>query len=178
MRVIMELGNRNRFAIQWDLDLQNCGRLLFGRTCYWVNGTMIGDFELGASLSDVLVSLSYPVGDSGDRDSDRFCPMTGEDAFALVHRGIFESDEAIAREVDHERWARFNISLPVDVFDGYRMYLFDCHSESRLLVGIRKPDRQQYEFLFEQRLSRGEFDEVIRSFQAELAAAARICRST
>ena len=168
----MQLGNKKRFAIQWDLDLKTCGPLLLGRVCYWVTDTMIGDYDLGTALSDVLASLTYPVGDCGDRDSSRFCSLAGFDAFSLVHRGLFDSDDAISREVEDERWARFDVSLPVDVFDHYRMYCFDCGTESRLLVGSFQENTETYDFLLEQRLRRGEFDEIVRSFQTALLAAA------
>jgi hypothetical protein len=164
----MMLGIKDRFAVQWELDLDPCGSLLLGKVCFWVGDVKIGDYDLGTSLSDVLVNLQHPVGDSGNRHSQRFCCMASSEAFCLIQEGLFESSLSLSGLSEDERWARFDVSLPVDVFDGYRMYLFDCSENSRLLIGHRPPNRERYEFVQEQRLEKGEFDVVIRSFQEEL----------
>jgi hypothetical protein len=167
----MILGTKASFAVQWELDRDPGGQLLFGRVCFWVADTRIGDYDLGTSLSDVLVNLQHPVGDSGNRHGQRFCSMTVGETFSLVQSGLFESDASLTTLVEDESWARFDVSIPVDVFDGIRMYLFDCSDCSRLLIGNRLPDGVRYEFALEQRLKKGEFDEVIRSFQRELETA-------
>lgn len=164
----MILGVRERFAVQWELDRDPGGGILLGRVCFWVANTRIGDYELGTSLSDVLVNLQYPVGDCGNRYSQRFCCVEATNVFHLVQSGLFDSDPSLSHLVEDESWARFDISIPVDVFDGYRIYLFDCLDNSRLLVGNRPPHLDHYVFLLEQQLVRGEFDEVIRSFQKAL----------
>ena len=167
----MILGTKERFAVEWELDEDPGGQLLLGRVCFWAASARIGDYGLGTSLSDVLISLVYPVGDCGSRQSQRFCSMTASEAFSLVQSGLLESDPSFSRLVEDERWARFDVSIPVDVFDGYRMYLFDCSDTSRLVIGHRPPDREAYGFSVEQRLKKGEFDEIIRSFQGELEVA-------
>ena len=164
----MQLGNRKRFAIQWDIDLDTCGPLLYGRVCFWVTDNMIGNYDACNSLLEVLGNLTYLVGDCGDRDSSRFCSMTAHDAFSLVQRGLFESDDTVSSIVESERWARFDVSLPVNGLSSYRMYLFDCQSESRLLIGANQPNQDGFDLVLEQRLRKGEFDDIISSFQAEL----------
>src|SRR5262249_22613103 len=119
----MIIGAKERFAVEWEPDSKSGGQLLLGRVCFWVADTRIGDYDIGTSLSDVLVNLQHPVGDSGNRDGDRFCRMTGSDAFSLIQKGLFESDASVSSLAEDESWARFDVSLPVDVFDGYRMYL-------------------------------------------------------
>lgn len=166
----MLFGNRERFAVEWKLDDDPGGHWLFGKICFWVGNSAVGDLDLGTSLSDVFLNLVHPVGDCGHRLGERFCALKAEDAFGLLHRGLFDSKESLSALVEEETWARFDVSLDVDVFDGWRMYLIDCPTESRLLVGKWHPSSTECTFTKEQKLAVGEFDEIIRALQKDLFA--------
>jgi hypothetical protein len=167
----MIIGNKESFAVQWQFDEQFGGTLLLGRICFWVGGSEIGEYNLGTSLTDVLLGLKYIVHDCGNRNGDRFCSMDAKDVFVQLHNGLFESDATLASRVEEEMWARFDVSLEVDVFDSYKIYLLDCRDCARLLVGRFSPNDGHYLFLRQEHLRRGEFDEVVRALQGELEAA-------
>jgi immunity protein 42 of polymorphic toxin system len=166
-------GDKTRFAIQWELNSDHAGHWLLGKVCFWIGGMMVGDYDSGATLSDVLVELKYPVGDCGNRRSERFCKMEPGDAFATIHAGLHEYEEPLSSIVDDESWARFDVLIPVDVLVRWELYLFDCDVASRLLVGHYAPGSEKCVFQMEQRLRVGEYDQIITEFQSELDAAQR-----
>jgi hypothetical protein len=166
----MILGDITRFAIQWELDPNQEGKYLLGRICFWVGSIRIGNYEIGTALSDVLVNLAHIIGDCGKRSGDRFCHLSPENAFSLLHKGLFHSDSSLSQIVEDESWARFCVSLPVDIFDNWRLYLVDCESRSRLLVGCMHEESDTFEFLLEKSLLIGEFDRIIIAFQKDLEA--------
>ena len=167
-------GDKTRFAIQWELNSDHAGHWLLGKVCFWIGGMMVGDYDSGATLSDVLVGLKYPVGDCGNRRSERFCKMEPGDAFATIYAGLREYEEPLSSIVDDESWARFDVAIGVDVFDRWQLYIFDFDGYSRLLVGRYCRDSEKCVFQMEQRLRVGEYDQIITEFQQELDAAQRL----
>jgi len=163
-------GDASRFAVQWELNDDPAGHYLLGKMCFWVGNKRVGNYELGTALSDVLVNLTYLVGDCGNRRADQHCHLTSEDTFSLLQRGLFDPEPSLSHVVEEGSWARFNISLPVDIFDGWRLYLIDCELRSRLLVGHWSEESDEFVFLMEGSLPIGEFDRVIIEFQRELEA--------
>jgi hypothetical protein len=164
-------GDKTRFAIQWELDADPVGHFLLGKMCFWVANTVIGNYESRTTLSDVLAELVYPVSDCGKRRGDQFCHLSAEDAFSMLHRGLFESDPSLCRTVEDESWARFDVSIFVDTFQRWRLYLVDCEFGSRFLVAHIPKESDHFEFVMEQSLRVGEFDQVIIEFQRELELA-------
>jgi hypothetical protein len=59
----MIIGEKTSFAIEFELDENAGGAWLFGKFCYWVGGSMLGDYPLGASLRDILFLMTQVVGD-------------------------------------------------------------------------------------------------------------------
>ncbi len=166
----MIIGKKSRFAIEWEFAADPVGMFLQGRVCFWVGGVRVGNYELDTTLSDVLINLAHLVGDCGKRQSHRLRHLSPADAFSTLQRGLFDSDPLLSLVVEEEQWARFDISIPVDVFDDWRMYLIDCGSQSRLLVSHKRGDSHTFVLLLEQLLSPGEFDRVITEFQSNLEA--------
>jgi hypothetical protein len=162
-------GDKNRFAIEWNLASNHGGGWLFGNICFWIGGELVGDYSTCESLSELIPELKYPVGDCGNRRSQRFCQMPADDAFKLIYRAFFDMDFVTPEELELESWARFDVSLGTDSFDDWKLYLFDCASYSRLLIG-RRSDAGFFEFLREQQLEVGEYDAAIRALQIELMA--------
>lgn len=162
-------GTKERFAIEWELNADYGGDWLFGKFCFWIGGTMVGDYDVGESFSVVIGQLTYPVGDCGKRQSERFCGMSGAEAFSLIYRSFYDDDFPTPPELELESWARFDVTIDMDVFDGWKLYLFDCPTLSRLLVG-RRQNEGGYKLAFEQQLEVGEFDGVICRFRDELNA--------
>ena len=55
----MLFGDKKKFGIQVELDFQYGGEWLYGKFCYWINNEMIGDFDMGSSLRDVLFQMKF-----------------------------------------------------------------------------------------------------------------------
>lgn len=167
-----ELGDRKRFAIQWEFNEKAPSLLMYGNVCFWVADKMIGDYDHETSLTDVLGQLAYRVGDCGDRESARFCPLSAQDAFAMIWEAFYGPDSSpYESAVEDERWDRFKAWPFVEAFRGYQLYLFDCPTSSRLIVGRFSQEVCKYEYFWEQSLRRGEFDSVVREFQDTLLKA-------
>lgn len=163
-------GNKERFAIQWELHTDSCGKWMYGQICYWIQGQRVGDYNIITSLADVLTSLMYPVGDCGRRVGGRLCTLNGKDAYNTLHAALFEGDPSLADEANGDTWARFDVSLLCDVFTGWRLYILDCESDSRLLVGHRPKNSSTFEFWKEIKLFRYEFDKIVIAFHNALIA--------
>jgi hypothetical protein len=124
----MDFGDRSIFAIQLELDSNPGGAWLFGRFCYWIHGKQVGNYELGTSLRDVFLNLKWIAHDCGNRRGDRLCLSPPEELFELLDRSLY-GVETLAPDVWlPESPARFDIRPPVDVFDGWKVYLVECNA--------------------------------------------------
>ena len=56
------IGDPNRFAIALDLDEDYGGEWLFGRIGYIIGGVNVGDYDLGTSLRDVVLQMTFIIG--------------------------------------------------------------------------------------------------------------------
>jgi len=118
------IGNIDRFATQYELDSDPGGQWMFGKFCYWCAGQMIGDYELGTSLRDVLFQLENTNKRVTDRESKRLFRLKPLDAFRLLDAALYgyitlnNSDAA-----ERENWARHNVIPPVDTFDRWKAFV-------------------------------------------------------
>lgn len=160
----MIVGNRSLFAVEFELDQEYGGIWLFGKICYWIRDRRIGDYELGTSLRDVLFSLDTLVQDNGNRTHIELFGLTRSDLFSRLDGALFGYETSQYDDVAvQETWARFNVVLPVDVFDGWKIYLVDNLEVSRMLFNnLNEVKIQEEEFGI------GLFDEVIFRTHQEL----------
>jgi hypothetical protein len=122
----MDFGDRSIFAIQLELNSDPGGAWLFGRFCYWIDGKQVGDYELGTSLRDVFSNLKWIAHDCGNRRGERLCQWKPEALFDLLDRSLYGVEELAPDVWVPESPARFDIRPPVDVFDGWKVYLVEC----------------------------------------------------
>lgn len=156
----MLIGNKSLFAIEFELD-RDCGaQWLFGRMCYWVNNAQVGDYKLGTSLRDVLFQMKYIVADCGNRTDKLLCTLNPRDIFHAID-GVLYGDGDFNSALDSP--ARFDVRIPVDVFDRWKVYLIDCERNAMLLYK-QEEDINASNFL----AKLGEFDHVIREFESQL----------
>lgn len=155
---MMEFGDRKIFAVQLELDLHHSGAWLFGRFCYWINGVQVGDYDPGTSLRDVLFNLKWIDHDRGNRREKTFCDRSVEDVFSLLDNSLYGDEQIAPNGWLPEAPARFDVRPPVDVFDGWKIYLVECQ-EFDLMI-YRKIDVEQRIQVFE--IPRGMFDTVIK----------------
>lgn len=116
----MIFGDLNSFAVEFSLDQDYGGEWLFGRFCYWVRGRMLGNYDLGVSLRDVFFQMQSVVRDCGDRKYD-WCDESALSIYSRLNGVIYGG---IACEIDTP--ARYEISIPVDIFDECKAFLIDC----------------------------------------------------
>lgn len=161
----MIFGNRSIFAVEFELDQEYNGVWLFGKFCYWIREKRIGDYELGTSLRDVLFSIDTLVQDSGNRTQVELFGLSGSDLFTRLDGALFGYEKTLYVDVAvKENWARFNVVLPVDVFDGCKVYLVEDLEMSRMLFrNLNEVEIQEEKF------EKGLFDEVISRAHQELA---------
>ncbi|MCE3199835.1 immunity 42 family protein [Paenibacillus sonchi] len=161
----MIFGEHSIFAVEFELDQEYNGVWLFGKFCYWVRGKRVGDYELGTSLRDVLFSLDTLVQDNGNRTQMELFGLSGSDLFTRLDGALFGYERTLYDEVAvKETWARFNVTLPIDIFDGCKVYLIDNLEMSRMLFrNLNEVEVQEEKF------EKGLFDDVISRAHQELA---------
>ncbi|USG64629.1 immunity 42 family protein [Brevibacillus ruminantium] len=164
----MIVGKRERFAIEFELDKDCGGVWLFGRFCYWIANKKIGDYEMGTSLRDVLFALDTIKNDAGNRVSNPLFNLDATMLYNYLNEELYGSSESSADNtmVIEEACARFNITLPVDIFDLWKIFLVENLEESRLL--FKKIDSEDWQQVYEIYLKKGEFDEVVIKAHNEL----------
>lgn len=129
----MEIGDRRKFAIELDLDEHYEGVWLFGRFSYWINGDRVGDYDLGTSLRDVLFQMKWIVFDCGNRDGGILCTHSPEKVFYWLDGALYD-DSDISGEIElPDTPARFDIRIPVDIFDEWKIYLIECNDNAKIL---------------------------------------------
>lgn len=124
----MRFGERESFAVELELAEEPGGAWLFGHFCYWIEGVRVGDYDLSTSLRDVLSGMKWIARDRGRRDGGRLCEISTDEMFARL-------DEAIYGEGGDqpEEPARFEITVPVEVFNGWKVFLVECGAEALVL---------------------------------------------
>lgn len=154
----MMVGNKESFAVQFELDKEFGGVWLFGKFCYWVAGVMVGDYELGTSLRDVLFQMRWAVADCGNRAGGVLCDVTPEKAFLMLDGLLYEPNEfaATAEATSIETPARFAVSIPVEVFDRWKIYLIECNEVATMIFRDAKNS-----VIRSVALEKGTFDRVI-----------------
>lgn len=157
----MIVGNKSRFAIEYELADQCGGEWLFGKICYWIGSKRVGDYESGTSLRDVFFQMTHLVGDCGNRDGGILCMLDVSQAFLRLNK-FFYSEEVI-NESDFEDIlpeipARFNILIPVDIFDNCRIFLFNCGENEIVLFSKANGKLETV------RLRSGECDQALIDF--------------
>jgi len=158
------IGDTTRFAARYELDTNSGGGWMFGRFCYWCGGQVIGDFELGTSLRDVLFQLEDITKGTFSRTNVRLSRMRPVDAFRLLDAALFGNVTLNNQKAaEQEEWAKHNIIPPVDIFDQWKAFAVDDEIVSRVLFAhdpfndVRALDLQL-----------GEVDRVIKATCAAL----------
>ncbi|CAH1193821.1 hypothetical protein PAECIP111893_00562 [Paenibacillus plantiphilus] len=106
----MIVGDRSFFAVEFELDQEYGSDWLFGKFCYWIRDRRLGDYELGASLRDVLFSLDTLVQDNGNRTHLDLFGLTRSDLFTRLDGALFGYEPSQYDDVAvKESWARFNV---------------------------------------------------------------------
>lgn len=160
----MLFGDKRSFAVEFELNDDYGGSWLFGKFCYWVHGVQVGDFLLGTSLRDVLFQLKYPISDCGNRYDEQLCCSNGKELFDYIDSRLYGENNLISPfQTEVEIPARFNVTLQVDIFDQWKIFIIDCKDKTKI-VFRNTLDNDVSEFW----ISNGEFDRAIKAAYSEL----------
>ena len=131
----MQFGNKEIFSIETELDENYGGAWLFGKICYWIKGVQVGDYDLGTSLRDTFHSLKWIVYDCGNRAGEGLCKLSPEEIFFILADVPYENNGSIINSNFQipDTLPRFDISIGVDVFDKWKIYLIECETEAKVI---------------------------------------------
>ncbi len=154
------IGNKNKFAIQYQIT-KVYRQFFYGNICYWINNTMLGKYDMSTTLSDLLLFLPVFVRDCGNRMHDSFYSMQLKDVFYCLSGEIFlKEDVEIEEKACLEQWARFDISMPIDVFRETMVFLIDDINMSRIIYSNHKDINEYF-------LEKGYVDLILKQLYAE-----------
>lgn len=156
------IGEKKIFAIQYEV-VEVTKQFVYGYICYWVNGIQLGDFSSITILCDVLNFLPQIVKDNGNREHEKFFKMEKENVCYLLGGQAYLDSKEYEEIALEEMWARFNIELRLDVFNGVIIKLIDSQQKSRIVFSY---DEDVYEFYLE----KGIVDDVLLNFYKEIDA--------
>jgi len=103
--------------------------------------------------------MKWIVGDRGIRHGHLLCDLPGEEAFRLLDGALHGPDEVIASALLPETPARFDIRPPVDIFDGWKIYLMECEGSDHFLYSSVATEAKVEIF----KAPKGVFDTVIKN---------------
>ena len=128
-------GSKEKFGIEFMLNHDHGRSWLYGKFCYWIAGTRVGNYDAGTSLRDVMTAMKYIVGDAHNRNGEALCGCADEDVFNSLNDSLYESSYLEGKPPIElpDMFARYNIKPDIEVFDGWGVYLLDCGAEGRIL---------------------------------------------
>jgi hypothetical protein len=162
---LRRIGHRDSFAVEFALNENHGGKWLFGKFCYWIGGVQVGNYDSGTSLQDVFLQMRYVVADCAKRNGGPLCTLEPAEVFSKLDASLYGvSDYQVEEEFQSiESPAWFNITIPVDVFDGWKVYLIECDRNALFLFKRLEENRVQ---TFS--VAIGVFDRVIREIYESL----------
>lgn len=130
----MLFGDKKLFAVELDLAEDHGGAWLFGRFCYWINEVQVGDYELVTTLRDVLSGMKWIVYDCGNRKGEDLCELQPREIFFILDKLLYGSEEYETSKnlQTPDTPARFEITIPVDVFNRWKVFLIECGDKARI----------------------------------------------
>lgn len=162
----MRFGNISQFAIEFELDEQYGGEWLYGKFCYWINNKRIGNYDLGTSLRDILFSMRTVLISKGNRSHQSLFQLEKVELFRRINDVLYGYERTKYDEIANEEgWMRFNITLPVDVFDNWKLFIVENSESARIIY--RHPDILN-EIVYEAIINKGVFDEIIEDAYKKL----------
>ena len=128
-------GNSERFAIELQFHRQSDGIWMNGRSCYWIFGERLGDFEIVVSLRDGLFcweKMSY----YRDRSNEDIAHLGTQELVTTLYSGLYNTGFE-SMDNDHQRgiegqWARHNINPGTVGFKDWIVFLVNGDLGSRI----------------------------------------------
>jgi Immunity protein 42 len=161
----IEFGNRERFAIAFELDADYLGVWLNGHFGYRIGGEQVGDYAKAVSLQDVMIQMKWVDGTAAIVRVANCVVCLGTQPFTALDQSIYgeisrgESCPPMVLDTP----ARFEIKFPVTPFDDWKIFLFECGSVATILY--KRCDEESVS-AFD--LEIGEFDRVLKEAYGQL----------
>ena len=150
------LGKRSRFAVEFSVDENRGGVWLFGRICFWIYDSMVGNLEEGTSLRDALFQIEHVLRDRGRRSNPSLMVLPTATVAGMLDDGLFGGrDPANEQAALRHEWARHDVCPSLDIFDGWKLFLVESEARGRL-IACRLEDP-----VVEYSLDAGEFDQIL-----------------
>lgn len=131
----MVIGDKSKFAIEYELDEDYGDEWLFGKLCYWIKSERIGDYNLGTSLRDVMFQIKILLRDKNNRENERLINLETKELYNILDSALYGYDISEYDEISiKENWARFNVLIPIDVFNDWKVYLIEDKDISRFII--------------------------------------------
>jgi hypothetical protein len=166
------IGNE-RFAVEFDLEPRTgdpeADSWLFGHMRFVVGGRAIGNDEDLVSLRAASAALSELVANRGRRDRSALMRRSAEAIFKIAYEALYvdngQTDEQLAMDWD-DYSPLLGVAKGFEAFDGWQAFLVEDELVGRYVWrDMRAPTMSQVE---EQILKRGEMDDVLEAFLAEM----------
>jgi hypothetical protein len=117
----------------------------------------VGDFETTTSLSGTIGHMYYIVKDAGKRECPELYYASNEDAFWSLSCAIYEDPRTPPNKIPlPELFAVFEGKIPIESFDGWKIYVVDCGNKTIILYNNMENDT-----IFSYIIDRGLFDSAI-----------------
>ncbi|MFM9276889.1 Imm42 family immunity protein [Paenibacillus jiagnxiensis] len=130
----MLVGDSNKFAVQFELNNDYGGPWMFGKFCFWIGGTRVGDYESGTSLRDVLFLLEPIVKDNGNRSNEKLFLLNAKECFYRLNEAFYGDSEQYDSMALEESWARHNVCPSLDIFNDWKIFLIAFEGNARFLI--------------------------------------------
>jgi hypothetical protein len=146
------IGDKTRFAIEYELDPDPAGVWLNGSIKLWIGNRAVGELpstEL-RSLRDYIYMFEHVVSGDGRRSNPTLFAEPMERVVSLLDDALFVgTDAALDAKAEDEQWGllTFDLGFPAD-----QVYAIESGDEIRLLVSgkggpseLRLPKREVYD---------------------------------
>lgn len=157
----MIFGSPSRFAIEVELHTDPAGIWMNGKSCYWISGSRVGDFDLIDSLRDVLFCWERVSYDK-TRFDELLSHLDAQELIKILCCGLYNDncdDQGVYQQKSIEgTWARYNINPGTVAFREWRIFLVESKSVARCLYVLSDDTLSQSR---EQNLQLGEFNQVL-----------------
>lgn len=161
------LGDKNRFAVEFELNNDYGGVWMFGKMCLWIKEMQVGDYEMGVSLRDILILIESIVSDNENRVNKDLFELSAGELFIKLNDALYGDSSQFEEIALEETWARFNVNFTIDIFNNWKMFLVENQDKARLVFKNLCEDAHNGG-VHQIELKKGEFDEVIYKAYEEM----------
>jgi hypothetical protein len=130
-------GDKGSFGLSLSLDSDYSDEWLFGKFCYWISGMQVGDYDLGASLRDVMFDIGEMCKHSGKRDATGSLKIDqASDLFDILNAALYlGGDPVLDALATKESWARHDLNIHLDVMGTWKVFALGGSSLDMVVFG-------------------------------------------